>query len=251
MLEIFLGIIYFLIGTLLGSFCTLAVYRIPLKEDITHKRSFCPNCNHRLEFLDLIPVWSYIFLGGKCRYCKQKIRARYIILELLSGISFMIFGLSFNIELNNYHILDLVFIVFGMIYLCIFEITAGIDFEKRKFEKGLLNFELIITIIYMLYLCILGLNMYRYIIYFIIILAVFILSKIKQNYTLDLLLYLLLGLVYIGTNAMFFVIVATLIALGLKSIISSLRKKEERYAIAGIFSIILIISLVIQNYLLI
>ena len=251
MLEIFLGIIYFLIGTLLGSFCTLAVYRIPLKEDITHKRSFCPNCNHRLGFLDLIPVWSYIFLGGKCRYCKQKIRARYIILELLSGISFMIFGLSFNIELNNYHILDLVFIVFGMIYLCIFEITAGIDFEKRKFEKGLLNFEFIITIIYMLYLCILGLNMYRYIIYFIIILAVFILSKIKQNYTLDLLLYLLLGLVYIGTNAMFFVIVATLIALGLKSIISSLRKKEERYAIAGIFSIILIISLVIQNYLLI
>ena len=251
MIEIFLGIIYFLIGTLLGSFCTLAVYRIPLKEDITHKRSFCPNCNHRLEFLDLIPVWSYIFLGGKCRYCKQKIRARYILLELLSGIGFMIFGLSFNISFYNAEISDLIFIVFGMIYLCIFEITAGIDFEKRKFEKGLINFELIVTIIYMLYLCVLGINMYRYIIYFIIIIAVFILSKIKQNYTLDLITYLLLGLVYIGTNSMFFTIIATLIAIALKIIINRLNKKENKYAIGGIFSIFLILSMVIQNYLLI
>lgn len=251
MLEIFLGIIYFLIGTLLGSFCTLAVYRIPLKEDITHKRSFCPNCNHRLEFLDLIPVWSYIFLGGKCRYCKQKIRARYIILELLSGISFMIFGLSFNISFYNMQLSDLIFIVFGMIYLCIFEITAGIDFEKRQFEKGLINFEFIISIIYMLYLCILGINMYRYIIYFIIIVAVFILSKVKQNYTLDLITYLLLGLVYIGTNAMFFAIIATLIAIALKSLINVKHKEKGKYAIGGIFSIVLIIFMVMQNYLLI
>ena len=42
----------FIIGTLFGSFFTLAVYRIPLGKDITHERSFCPNCNHRLEFLD-------------------------------------------------------------------------------------------------------------------------------------------------------------------------------------------------------
>ena len=166
MLKFILAIIYFIIGTLLGSFCTLAVYRIPLKEDITHKRSFCPNCNHKLNFLDLIPVWSYIFLGGKCRYCKKPIRARYIILELLSGIAFMVFGLSFDIDLYNTQITDLIFILFGMIYLCVFEITAGIDFENKKFEKGVLNFELIITIIYMLYLCILGVNMYRYIIYF-------------------------------------------------------------------------------------
>lgn len=248
MLKFILAIIYFIIGTLLGSFCTLAVYRIPLKEDITHKRSFCPNCNHKLNFLDLIPVWSYIFLGGKCRYCKKPIRARYIILELLSGIAFMVFGLSFDIDLYNTQITDLIFILFGMIYLCVFEITAGIDFENKKFEKGVLNFELIITIIYMLYLCILGVNMYRYIIYFIIILGMFIFRRIKPSYTLDLITYLLLALVYIGTKTMFLTIIVTLFAIALKNIIDISNKQEKKYAIGGIFSVILIINLVIQNY---
>ena len=89
-------IIYFFmfaLGTVLGSFYTLAVYRIPLKQDITHTRSYCPKCNHKLNFLDLIPVLSYIFLGGKCRYCKNKIRLRYIILEILSGIVFLLYAM--------------------------------------------------------------------------------------------------------------------------------------------------------------
>src|SRR5574344_1035034 len=81
--EIIIYTIIFIIGTMMGSFLTLAVYRIPLKQDITHKRSYCPNCNHRLQFLDLIPIFSYIFLKGKCRYCGNKIRARYILLEIL------------------------------------------------------------------------------------------------------------------------------------------------------------------------
>ena len=78
----------FIIGTVFGSFYTLAVYRIPKRQDITHTHSYCPKCEHKLGFFDLIPVWSYIFLGGKCRYCKEKIRPRYFILEALSGILF-------------------------------------------------------------------------------------------------------------------------------------------------------------------
>ena len=74
------AILYFLIfamGTVFGSFSTLAIYRIPLKKNITTERSFCPNCNHKLAFFDLIPVLSYIFLGGKCRYCGKKIKPTY------------------------------------------------------------------------------------------------------------------------------------------------------------------------------
>ena len=52
----------FLMGITFGSFFTLAVYRIPLGQDITHNRSYCPNCNHKLSNLDLIPLFSYIFL---------------------------------------------------------------------------------------------------------------------------------------------------------------------------------------------
>ena len=82
MVEIIAVIIVFIMGAFLGSFCTLAVYRIPLKQDITHERSYCPNCKHKLGFFDLFPIFSYIFLGGKCRYCKEKIRPRYLIIEV-------------------------------------------------------------------------------------------------------------------------------------------------------------------------
>ena len=83
-----LYILIFIMGTVFGSFYTLAIYRIPKRQDITHTHSYCPNCNHKLGFLDLIPVFSYIFLRAKCRYCGQKIRPRYFILEVLSGIVF-------------------------------------------------------------------------------------------------------------------------------------------------------------------
>ena len=71
-MEYFLYFIIFCIGAVFGSFFTLAVYRIPLGQDITHTHSYCPTCKHKLKFLDLIPILSYTFLGGKCRYCKNK-----------------------------------------------------------------------------------------------------------------------------------------------------------------------------------
>ena len=89
-MNIFFYTIIFLIGITFGSFYTLAVYRIPKGEDITHTHSYCPNCNHKLGFLDLIPVFSYIFLGGKCRYCKKPVRIRYLLLEITSGLIFVI-----------------------------------------------------------------------------------------------------------------------------------------------------------------
>ena len=83
----FLYIIIFIIGCFFGSFFTLAVYRIPKKEDILIKHSYCPNCQHKLGFFDLFPLLSYLFLKGECRYCNQKIRPRYFLLELFSGLT--------------------------------------------------------------------------------------------------------------------------------------------------------------------
>ena len=94
-------ILIFIIGTVFGSFYTLAVYRIPKREDITHTHSYCPKCEHKLGFWDLIPVWSYIFLGGKCRYCKEKIRPRYFILEALSGTIFLAVAILMKLNIEN------------------------------------------------------------------------------------------------------------------------------------------------------
>ena len=92
-IEIIILVTIAIAGTVFGSFFTLAVHRIPKKEDITHERSYCPKCNHKLQFLDLIPVFSYLFLGGKCRYCKEKIRPRYLLLEIFSGLVFLLLAL--------------------------------------------------------------------------------------------------------------------------------------------------------------
>ena len=89
-MDYILYLLIFCMGTVFGSFFTLAVYRIPLRQDITHTRSYCPNCNHKLSFWDMIPIFSYIFLGGKCRYCKKEIRIRYLLLEVLSGVVFVL-----------------------------------------------------------------------------------------------------------------------------------------------------------------
>ena len=155
MIQIIIAISTFIIGATLGSFYTLAVYRIPLNKDITHERSFCPNCNHRLEFLDLIPILSYIFLGGKCRYCGQKIRPRYLIIEIISGIVFMLFVLSLNIDYYNIRLEDIINIFFGMIYLSILVITIGIYLERKEINKKMLIFTGIVSVIYILYLYVL------------------------------------------------------------------------------------------------
>ena len=124
-MEAIIYITIFIIGTLFGSFFTLATYRIPLGQDITHKRSYCPNCNHRLEFLDMIPIFSYIFLGGKCRYCKQKIKPRYLLFEIFSGLTFLFFALSLKLDIFRFNINIIAYLVYGLLYISTLFLIAG------------------------------------------------------------------------------------------------------------------------------
>ena len=95
-MDYILYILVFCIGTLFGSFFTLAVYRIPIGQDTTHTRSYCPNCNHKLTFWDMIPILSYTFLGGKCRYCKEPISIQYPVVEIITALVFLIIYLKFG-----------------------------------------------------------------------------------------------------------------------------------------------------------
>lgn len=151
-MQIFFVIMMFVMGTVFGSFLTLAVYRIPLNKNIIYERSFCPQCNHKLNFIDLIPVLSYIFLKGKCRYCGEKVRIRYLLLEVLSGIIFVLtfFALDFsifNIESNKI----IYFISFIMFFITVC-LISGIDKEYINIDKRVLLFGLIMQSTYELYL---------------------------------------------------------------------------------------------------
>lgn len=92
----------FLLGISIGSFFNLIIDRLKTKEKISG-RSKCDKCGHSLGFFDLFPLLSYIFLGGKCRYCKKRISIQYLLIELSVGLLFL---LCFLTQFRNVEILN-------------------------------------------------------------------------------------------------------------------------------------------------
>ena len=196
----------FIIGVLLGSFYTLAVYRIPLKQDITHTRSYCPKCNHKLNFWDLIPVLSYIFLGGKCRYCKSKIRPRYIIIEILSGIAFLLFAILLDIDILKIEYTKIVALIFGILFFSTVIIVVAIFKDYKKIQISVFNFGIIAEIIYMIYLYILNTSIYRYIIYAMLLLIMIVINSIKKtNEKIRIIMFLIFILIGIYEISIIFI----------------------------------------------
>ena len=225
-MDYFLYFVLFCIGTLFGSFFTLAVYRIPLGKDITHERSYCPNCNHKLSFFDMIPILSYLFLGGKCRYCKQKIRPRYLLLEILSGAVFVLFAMSVKLSIFTAYRSQIVYIAFGFLYFAILFIIAGIDKEKRQIENSVLLFGYVIEVLYIIYLYIVEKdpNMYRYVIYLALICilvflhTVFLRKKAKSSYPVQILLLCMFMVTYTYEIVFGYTVILTLWAIAIRLI---------------------------------
>jgi len=233
-MNIILYLIIFIMGITFGSFCTLAVYRIPRKENISHKRSYCPNCQHKLSFLDLIPVFSYLFLKGKCRYCKEKIRPRYFILEICSGLLFVLFAYSIQLNIFSFEIDKYVYLFFGMLYFMALFIIAGIDKEKIEIKNSLLIFLTIIVTCYMVYLYIVEqTNMYRYVIYLVIIAifeiinTYFLHKKAKNNYTIGVLVLAMLMVVFTYEGQFVLTTIMTLLSIAFDILLKKIRSKYE------------------------
>ena len=79
----------FILGSLIGSFLNVVIFRLPAKKSIVFPRSSCPNCAHVLSPVELIPIVSWAIQGGKCRNCKARISARYPLVEALTGVLFL------------------------------------------------------------------------------------------------------------------------------------------------------------------
>lgn len=78
----------FIFGLIIGSFINCIVYRFYVGESFIKGRSYCPNCKHQLGFWDLIPIFSFLILKGKCRYCHKKISWQYPLVEIITAITF-------------------------------------------------------------------------------------------------------------------------------------------------------------------
>ena len=93
-------IIIFVVGTILGSFYLVLATRLPKNEDIITSRSKCDFCKHKLNWYNLIPLFSYIIQKGKCTFCGKKINSLHFIVELGTGFlflfSYLLFGISYE-----------------------------------------------------------------------------------------------------------------------------------------------------------
>lgn len=140
-----MAILMFVLGTILGSFYLCLGTRLPKKEKITG-RSKCDNCHHTLKWYELIPLFSFIFQRGKCRYCHKKISVDHFWVELLTGLCFLLGYLYLGNTIRFYIYLVLVslaIIIFitDLKYLIILDsplvIASILVFILKIYEVGL------------------------------------------------------------------------------------------------------------------
>jgi len=92
----FIKILVLITALLIGSFLNVVIHRLPRRESLLWPASHCPQCGHRLTARDLLPVASYLWLGGRCRYCGDPIRLRYPLIELMTAVGFLLIYLKWG-----------------------------------------------------------------------------------------------------------------------------------------------------------
>lgn len=112
----------FIFGTVIGSFINVCIYRIPKGESIIYPPSHCPRCGYHLRPIDLIPLLSYILLRGRCRKCSAPISSRYLFVELLTGVIFLLAFLKFGFTFD--------FLAAVILIICLLT-SALIDLEYQ------------------------------------------------------------------------------------------------------------------------
>ena len=122
-------VITFILGAVIGSFLNVVIIRVPNHEPISgaHNRSHCMSCGHQLGALDLVPILSYIFLLGRCRYCKARISPRYWIVELITAAAFtasvMVLGLRISL-------------ILAFVLIAALVVASGVDVDRMEIPYG-------------------------------------------------------------------------------------------------------------------
>lgn len=146
-----LGVLFFL-GTSVGSFLNVFEMRLWSEDDIVKKPSHCPKCKQKLKALDLIPIFSFALLGGKCRYCETKVSWQYPIIEFLSGMLFFASGcyVSSRMQIDSFEailfMLSISFI-FGVV-LSLFLFFGLYDMKHQIVPNKVVYPSLVVALIY-------------------------------------------------------------------------------------------------------
>ena len=129
LLEIVPYIVIFIFGITIGSFLNVCIYRIPLHQSIVMVSSHCMTCGRKLKWYDMVPVFSWLLLGGKCRSCKSKISLQYPVIESLNGILYVVICLVNGMDLFSliYCLMTSALLTLSLIDWRTYEIPPGIN----------------------------------------------------------------------------------------------------------------------------
>ena len=165
-MKIIYTIIFFILGTCMGSFFTVIGLRLPKKQSFIKGRSHCDSCDHNLSLLDMVPIISFLVLRGKCRYCKNKIDGLSTYMEFFTGVlyalAFYSFGISEELfialgivsmlsilsvsDITYYIIPDEVLIFFSGYFIIVNAICNGVISSLIQIGSGLVLFAFMYAI---------------------------------------------------------------------------------------------------------
>ncbi len=127
--EIFLYIITFVYGIVIGSFVNVLIYRLPLHENIATEHSHCMSCGHKLRWYDLVPLFSWLFLKGRCRYCGTRISVQYPLIEAINGFGYVLIFAVCGMNLSSilYAVCFSMLVALSVIDWRTYEIPVGLN----------------------------------------------------------------------------------------------------------------------------
>ena len=126
-MDLILYLLIFLYGIVIGSFLNVCIYRIPLGESIAKERSHCMSCGYQLRWFDLVPLFSWLALGGKCRKCKAPISPQYPIIEAVNGVLYVLI-----FAVNGLNIVSILYCLMASALLAL----SVIDFRTYEIPFG-------------------------------------------------------------------------------------------------------------------
>lgn len=118
-----LAILTFIFGLIIGSFLNVCIYRLPAGISIINPPSRCSQCKQSLGIIDLVPVFSYLFLRGQCRHCQAEFSPRYPLVELFCGLGFMLLFLHFGLTVEY---LTAIFLFSGLVVCSLIDLDHQI-----------------------------------------------------------------------------------------------------------------------------
>jgi leader peptidase (prepilin peptidase)/N-methyltransferase len=224
-MESLFSIYSFIFGLLIGSFLNVLILRLPVKKDIVKARSKCPKCGTQLNWYHNIPLISFIFLKGKCGFCKTPISWRYPLIELLTGL------ISFWLFPDNLELLAITNYFFYFTIACIFIVHFMIDVDHQLLLDSINIYLLVIILSHVFFYFTFSHWIYGGLVGFCVpLLVTWIFYKVRGQVGLgggDIKLFGILGLFLGPVGIVFNIFLSSLVGAVVGSILIGLKKMTK------------------------